>query len=72
MLTTESLGGGDRRESTLATHRENLSEAIEALGLIETFEAVFSRVLDVKSSREDAAVFAHEVFLNTMRHWINA
>ena len=51
--------------------RERIVEDIKTVGILETFEACFDRCVEGKS-REEAALFAHQVFLNAMEGWLKS
>lgn len=52
--------------------RERMTEDIKTIGILETFEACFDRCVEGKRSREEAALFAHQVFLNAMEGWLKS
>lgn len=48
-----------------------LRRAVKQLGIIAVYEAVMDRCcLDDKRNKEEAALFAHRVFLMTMKDWM--
>lgn len=54
-----------------ATARQEMPEMIKTLGLLEVFEMCFELCASVRDTREEAAAFAHETFLNAMKGWVN-
>jgi hypothetical protein len=51
--------------------RQRMAEDIKTVGILETFEACFDRCVEGKT-REEAALFAHKVFLNAMEGWLKS
>lgn len=49
--------------------RERLTEDIKVLGILEVFEACFDRCAESRT-REEGALFAHQIFLNAMEGWL--